>query len=324
MSKIISKRKSRFVILDRDIISDKRLKSNHKLLYALLASLAESNDNVYPSYKWLAEQIGYETEGKTEVALRMFMQRNLEPLIEMGLVEVKQNGGSTNDYFINDYIPENDKYRTQKDENKDEMTRNKNVTTPVTKMLPPPVTKMLPKKEEIEKEELERKESVKEKSLPVAPKLSLHTLTSWIDFHFKNSHPAFSFIEKEEYPLLKEYLGLKLMAWLSANPYATQRAESQMITFVQYFKQDKHKLLSNSTKSQNTTKNERYYNPNVTVVIKKQPENMSQEDFDAWLDEEEENNPEVRYDRKYTNSGKTKQNNAITNMKQALLGKFTL
>jgi hypothetical protein len=133
MPKIINKRKSRYATIDRDLMRDKRLKSNHKLLYALLCSLSESCDNTVPSYKWLAEQIGYETEGKTEQALQMFMIRNLEPLIKLGMLRIVERKGFSNDYEIYEYTPPtfifNPQQKCEDSPNKNvETTPNKNVT----------------------------------------------------------------------------------------------------------------------------------------------------------------------------------------------------
>lgn len=111
MNKIINKRRvEQYVRLDRELMRDTRLKSNHKLLYALFCSLSESCENVFPSYSWLATEVGYEYNGKAEKgsieaerAMKAFISDNLQPLIDLGLIVKIVNNGGTCDYEVYDF-----------------------------------------------------------------------------------------------------------------------------------------------------------------------------------------------------------------------------
>jgi hypothetical protein len=73
------------------------------MLYLVLQSLAESCDNIYPSYTWLAEQVGYDCKGKDPSSPKKVIARALEPLVEIGLIRVTNREGYTSDYDIEDY-----------------------------------------------------------------------------------------------------------------------------------------------------------------------------------------------------------------------------
>ena len=152
MPKINSKRKAVFARVDRELMRDKRLKSNHKLLYSLLCSLGESCENIFPSYEWLAQEIGYDTEGKSENALYMFITRNLEPLIQYGLVSIEKNPDGTIDYNVHDYHPTFllNEHENNKKSHKNVSESHKNVSNSSQKCEP-----YIIGEEEYEKEELE-------------------------------------------------------------------------------------------------------------------------------------------------------------------------
>lgn len=111
MPKIINKRKpNNWVRFDRSLMRDTRLKSHHKIIYLLFCSLSESCDNVYPSYSWIAEEVGYNYTGKHkkgskeyESALQQFVSNNLEPLIKLGWIKKINNKGSSCDYEVFDH-----------------------------------------------------------------------------------------------------------------------------------------------------------------------------------------------------------------------------
>lgn len=109
--KIINKRKpNNWVKFDRSLMRDKRLKSHHKIIYLLFCSLSESCENIYPSYSWIAEEVGYSYNGKHKVgskeydsALQQFVATNLEPLIKLGWIKKINNKGGSCDYEVFDH-----------------------------------------------------------------------------------------------------------------------------------------------------------------------------------------------------------------------------
>lgn len=111
MPKITNKRKSAgFVRLDRSLLRDTRLKSNHKILYALFCSMSETMESVFPSYAWIAKEIGYEYTGKAkpgseeyERALSKFISSNLEPIINLGWIKKINNNGESCEYEVYDH-----------------------------------------------------------------------------------------------------------------------------------------------------------------------------------------------------------------------------
>jgi hypothetical protein len=113
MSKIINKKTPKqFYLGDRQLLRDTRLSSDAKNIYQVLSSLAESCDNVCPSYIWLAQEVGYniwkdeaETEQKSENTIMTWVRRNIEELINLKMVvQLRKDRGF--DYEIYDYIPE--------------------------------------------------------------------------------------------------------------------------------------------------------------------------------------------------------------------------
>lgn len=111
MGKIINKRHAQpYITLDRAFIRDTRLEPTSKLIYGVLCALSESCENVYPSYGWLAEQIGYKYKGKHEVespeyerAMKKYICENLQPLIDLNLIKKVENPGLTCDYEVHSY-----------------------------------------------------------------------------------------------------------------------------------------------------------------------------------------------------------------------------
>lgn len=108
---IINKRKNQgWVKFDRSLMRDTRLKSHHKVLYLLLCSLSDTCDQVYPTYSWIASEVGYQYSGKAEVgsyeyedALQKFVSANLEPLINLGWIKKINKQGKSCDYEIYDH-----------------------------------------------------------------------------------------------------------------------------------------------------------------------------------------------------------------------------
>jgi hypothetical protein len=109
--KIINKRKAEgWVKFDRSLMRDTRVKSNHKAIYLLFCSLSETCENVYPTYAWIAGEVGYKYEGKEEVgspqyhaAMQAFVAYNLEPIIKLGWIKKINKSGSSCDYEIFDH-----------------------------------------------------------------------------------------------------------------------------------------------------------------------------------------------------------------------------
>lgn len=159
MPKITSRRhKVQYVDIERALIRDKSLKSTSKLLYCLFVSIAESNDgNVFPSYSWLAEEVGYEytpnvehddpikAEENKERAMKKFIMSHLQPLIDRGLIEQTMNYSTTPDYEIVGYIDEREgtkkftqseqksSYQSeQKSSLSNKSIRNKSIDTPIS------------------------------------------------------------------------------------------------------------------------------------------------------------------------------------------------
>jgi len=111
MPQIINKLdKKGYVQFERSLMRDKRIKSNNKVMYLLLVSLAETCENVFPSYSWIADEVGYSYNGKHEVgtqeyerAMRKFVYENLEPLIELNMIKKINNIGESCDFEIYSY-----------------------------------------------------------------------------------------------------------------------------------------------------------------------------------------------------------------------------
>jgi CRISPR/Cas system-associated exonuclease Cas4 (RecB family) len=109
--RIINNRKpNNWVKFDRALMRDKRIKSHHKVLYLLFCSLSESVDNVYPSYSWIAEEVGYNYTGEYEKdsnqyerAMKKFVAENLQPIIDIGWIKKTNNVGSSCDYIVYDH-----------------------------------------------------------------------------------------------------------------------------------------------------------------------------------------------------------------------------
>ena len=156
--KLINKMRPRaWVSLDLELMRDKRLNSDQKLIYARLCNLAQSCENVFPTYTWIASEIGYDTEvadnateeekAKKYDAIRRFISRQLAELENLKLIVKVANPGKSNDYEIYDYTPEN----------KETCTPDKNVQAPPDKNVQgtPDKNVLIDKKEEKEKERRE-------------------------------------------------------------------------------------------------------------------------------------------------------------------------
>lgn len=109
--RIINNRKpNNWVKFDRALMRDTRLKSPQKVLYLLFCSLSESMDSVYPSYAWIAEEVGYQYTGQAEKgskdyesAMQQFIAYNLKPLIDLGWIKKTNNKGASCDYEVYDH-----------------------------------------------------------------------------------------------------------------------------------------------------------------------------------------------------------------------------
>jgi hypothetical protein len=102
-----------YVKLDRELLRDKRLSAESKLLYGVFVALARSCENVFPSYRWLASEIGYEyesrdenyDEAKAEKATGAYIAKYVEELVRLNMVIKIVNPGKACDYQINNYNP---------------------------------------------------------------------------------------------------------------------------------------------------------------------------------------------------------------------------
>lgn len=112
MGQIISKRISKgWVQLDRSVMRDTRIKSTQKLIYALFCSMSETMDNVYPTYSWIAQEVGYEAKNikfeskeNKEKATRKWVLENLQPLIDLGWIkQVQKHNHQGYDYEVYDH-----------------------------------------------------------------------------------------------------------------------------------------------------------------------------------------------------------------------------
>jgi hypothetical protein len=108
--KIINKFSQSWVSFDRSLMRDTRIKSNHKIIYLLFRSFAESCDNVFLSYSYIAKEIGYEYTGEFEKdspqferAMRKFVFENLQPLLDLGWIKKINNNGSSCDWEVYDH-----------------------------------------------------------------------------------------------------------------------------------------------------------------------------------------------------------------------------
>lgn len=82
MPQIINKTTESYVVATRALLADIELTQTAKVLYLVFLSLAQSCDNVFPSYKWLASQIGYQTAMKPETKIKFTTAAELEIHIE--------------------------------------------------------------------------------------------------------------------------------------------------------------------------------------------------------------------------------------------------
>lgn len=172
MPKLINKTSpDGWVKMERELLSFKGLKPTPKLIYSLLRNLAQSCENVFPTYFWIAEHIGYETEvdpeeleGKTEEeaglimenkrnATNKFVKYNLAPLLHLGLIRAVPRPGKGYDYEIYDF------------------DRVEKSTHPVEKNLPTTGEKNLPLYRIDDIEKLERETTPEKKSENIFDKL---------------------------------------------------------------------------------------------------------------------------------------------------------
>lgn len=161
MPQIINKLKktNSWVAFDRSLMRDTRLKSNHKIIYLLFRSFAESCENVFLSYSFIAEEVGYKYSGEFEKgseqyerAMQKFVFENLKPLLELGWVKKINQIGKSCDWEIYDHdCPE---LEPKNPEQKSTPTLNKKVQSN-------PEQKSTPSKKNIELEESSFKKEIK-------------------------------------------------------------------------------------------------------------------------------------------------------------------
>jgi hypothetical protein len=126
MSKLINKTTPKqFFVGDRAMLRDKRLSADAKNIYIVLRSLGESCDNVCPTYPWIANEIGYETEGKSNQSISRFILAKMEELEKLEMIlRVRKDRGY--DYEIYDYSPESHSTKVMSDtQQKGRLTLNK-------------------------------------------------------------------------------------------------------------------------------------------------------------------------------------------------------
>lgn len=105
---IFNKKKNhkQFYIGDRDFLRDKRLSADAKNIYIVLNSLAETCENICPSYNWIAQEIGYKTEGKEYRSITRFISTKLDELINLNLIKKIVREGTSCDFEVYDYTPD--------------------------------------------------------------------------------------------------------------------------------------------------------------------------------------------------------------------------
>jgi hypothetical protein len=107
MSRIINKKTPKhFYIGDRQLLRDTRLSSDAKNIYQVLSSLAESCENVCPSYTWLANEVGYITEGKEYRSIHRWVSSKIDELTELKMVVSILRPGTSCDFEVYDYTPD--------------------------------------------------------------------------------------------------------------------------------------------------------------------------------------------------------------------------
>ena len=111
-SRIINKKTPKqFSIVDREMIRDIRLNADSKNIYTVLSSLAETCENTCPSYRWLAQEVGYNIidpttqKEKSERTINKWVASKINELIELKLVIQINRVGTSYDYEIYDYYP---------------------------------------------------------------------------------------------------------------------------------------------------------------------------------------------------------------------------
>jgi hypothetical protein len=298
MPKITSKRKSRFALMDRALMADKRIKGHHKILYTLLCSLAESCDNVFPSYAWLAEQVGYDynpsaeildevrAEANRERAMRKFIDTHLEPLEELGLVKRTHNVGGHCDFEVEEYYPEQ----------KSTGSLNKKVQGGMNKKVQGPYILEL---EELEKEERERKPDDLTPSKMIQGRL----------------------MQTEHLTLNQMSKGLEQFATLLAgegNHADNFNPDTRFVKFIQSIAW----RLKKENSSTGVTIDEHTGELRRELILKTQPPDMTRSDFDQWCEQYETENPDKRVDRRYLYKPPEAEKSSILAMKSSLSAKY--
>lgn len=99
-----------WVAFDRSLMRDTRLKSNSKTMYLLFKSFAQTCQNVFLTYSYIATEVGYVYNGKYEVgtpeyenALKHFVIDNLQPVLDLGWVKKINNTGTHCDWEVYDH-----------------------------------------------------------------------------------------------------------------------------------------------------------------------------------------------------------------------------
>jgi len=250
--KIINKRKpNNWVKFDRSLMRDTRIKSHHKIIYLLFCSLSEACENVYPSYSWVAEEVGYNYTGKYEIgskeyesALQQFVATNLEPLIKLGWIKKINNNGGTCDYEVFDH---------------DCYPQEKSSTTPKKNLRGDPQEKSSIRYKKNKIEELgEGQAPQKQNSYEVEKEIKLtNKQIEYLELVFCN--PLFEMLRSDKFPkLTNKEIELAILQ------YAEGKHQLQFNSFMINLERTNNDKIQKEMLEKKANKNKEWYDPEKT------------------------------------------------------------
>jgi hypothetical protein len=238
MSKIINKKTPKqFYLGDRQLLRDTRLTSDAKNLYQVLSSLAESCDNVCPSYLWLAQEIGYnlfkdeaQEKSKNINTINRFIGIKIAELEKLEMIkQIRTQTG--NDYEVYDYIP--DISDTPK---KSSGTHQKSQVGHTKKV------KSYNKEKEDIRNKINKKENLCSKELTELQKINIEAISNYAN-KLKENINEFNLIAKSKVDwLIQQNINEKI---------AKETIENELEKLINWLKNQKDKNLSPSPNPKN-------------------------------------------------------------------------
>lgn len=204
--KIINKTNHPWVGADRGLIRDSKIDAKSKLVYLVLLSIAQSCNNVFPSMKFIAEEIGASTEGKSESAVYKLIGPRIKKLQKHGLIKVIEVPGSHNNYEVYDYPDTLDKKLqwTKNSSVKNDPTLDKKLQGTLDKKLHPTLDKKLHRDRRVEKEENRKKSHIGKSAAKATEYMFSHLWEMYgKKVNRKEAVAAFAKVDEEYWPLIE-------------------------------------------------------------------------------------------------------------------------